>query len=138
MGAVLSFTTTLESVGPCSECGVESAMPANMLRQRRSDKQVFYCPNGHQQMFRKSDVDDLKEKLEREQVARKRAEDLRNASLQELENARLQTRMTRGKLKALKQRTKNGVCPCCHRSFVQLQRHMATKHPEFANEESGE
>jgi hypothetical protein len=23
------------------------------------------------------------------------------------------------------------VCPCCNRSFQNLRRHMATKHPEF-------
>jgi len=31
----------------------------------------------------------------------------------------------------LQKRIKNGVCPCCHRSFVQLSRHMASKHPGF-------
>lgn len=32
----------------------------------------------------------------------------------------------------LKLRSKNGCCPCCKRNFQNLQRHMRTKHPEFA------
>lgn len=30
----------------------------------------------------------------------------------------------------LRRRTAAGVCPCCNRSFVQLARHMKTKHPD--------
>jgi hypothetical protein len=31
----------------------------------------------------------------------------------------------------LRRRVANGVCPCCHRTFHQLARHMRTKHPEY-------
>ena len=31
------------------------------------------------------------------------------------------------------QRVEHGVCPCCKRSFSALARHMATKHPEYAD-----
>lgn len=27
-----------------------------------------------------------------------------------------------------------GVCPCCHRSFVGLQQHIARQHPTFVEE----
>jgi ssDNA-binding Zn-finger/Zn-ribbon topoisomerase 1 len=37
---------------------------------------------------------------------------------------------TRAKLKRTERRVANGVCPHCHRSFVQLERHMRTKHSE--------
>ena len=30
------------------------------------------------------------------------------------------------------ERTGNGVCPCCKRSFTNLRRHMNTKHPNFS------
>jgi hypothetical protein len=36
----------------------------------------------------------------------------------------------------LKQRVANGVCPCCHRSFVNLHRHMAGQHPDYTKEQS--
>jgi len=37
----------------------------------------------------------------------------------------------RSKLEQQLKRVKSGVCPCCKRSFAQLQRHMKTKHPGF-------
>lgn len=34
-------------------------------------------------------------------------------------------------LKRHKTRVGNGTCPCCQRTFKQLARHMALKHPEY-------
>lgn len=28
-------------------------------------------------------------------------------------------------------RIRNGVCPCCNRSFKDVHRHMKSQHPEF-------
>jgi hypothetical protein len=41
----------------------------------------------------------------------------------------------KGKHTQLKKRVANGVCPCCHRSFVALRRHIETKHPEFKDQD---
>lgn len=137
MGAVLAFTHHLETIA-CGECGIQFAMPSATLKERQDEAGKFWCPNGHQRVFKRSEADRLRQELEREQQARKRAEELRNASQKEAEDARLQARFARGKLKALKGRVKNGVCPCCQRSFVQLARHMATKHPDFAAEDAAQ
>lgn len=40
----------------------------------------------------------------------------------------------KGQVTKLRKRAKAGVCPCCNRTFVGLQRHMAQKHPEFSCE----
>lgn len=40
----------------------------------------------------------------------------------------------RKKKEQLETRAANGVCPCCHRTFKQLARHMKTKHPDFPGE----
>lgn len=37
----------------------------------------------------------------------------------------------RGATKRLSNRVKNGVCPCCTRSFHNLREHMKTQHPDF-------
>jgi hypothetical protein len=124
----------MESSGPCPSCGVEVVVPSNLLSALRSNKREFFCVNGHPQSFREREVDRLQRQLEIEQAARRRAEELRQAALAEAETARRGAAVASGRLRALKQRVKNGVCPCCHRSFVQLQRHIATKHPEFAAE----
>ena len=38
---------------------------------------------------------------------------------------------SKGQMTKLKNRVKNGVCPCCNRTFVNLLRHMKSKHPEY-------
>jgi hypothetical protein len=50
----------------------------------------------------------------------------------ELVAQRGQTTKARNQL----ERVGNGVCPCCTRSFTNLRRHMATKHPGFKKVET--
>lgn len=38
----------------------------------------------------------------------------------------------RGVTTRIKNRVKNGVCPCCNRHFENLERHMKGQHPEYA------
>lgn len=40
---------------------------------------------------------------------------------------------TKGVVTRTRNRIANGVCPCCDRSFTNLQRHMASKHPDYAH-----
>jgi hypothetical protein len=123
MGAVLAFTHQLETE-TCCKCGVEYAMPQSLQRARREDHQMFYCPNGHPQYFiGETDADKYKRLYEAEQravLAAKHQVRVEN-------DARLAAEQ---KLAAERRRTGNGVCPCCSRSFQNLRRHMATKHPE--------
>lgn len=135
MGALIQFTADLEDVGECSECGVRHAMPSNMLAARRRDKQVFYCPNGHRQAFVESSTVLLQRELDAAKVALGAVRLQRDAARKERDALERIKAQALGKLKALKGRVKNGVCPCCQRSFVQLARHMATKHPDFSPSE---
>lgn len=132
MGAIFQFTVQLESTGPCPTCGVEFAMPSNLVRTLRLNKKSFYCPNGHSQSFTTSRLDELEAELKRERERRERAEDLAKRRDEANKQMYKTKQQTLGKLRRLKERVKNGVCPCCNRSFVQLQRHIATKHPEYA------
>jgi hypothetical protein len=45
-------------------------MPAPMFEERRANGNAFWCPNGHNLSFKKTSVQILREKLERE-VARR-------------------------------------------------------------------
>ena len=38
----------------------------------------------------------------------------------------------RGVTTKLRKQIAAGVCPCCHRSFQNLRRHMDGQHPDFA------
>jgi len=112
----------------CANCGVLFAMPQHLTASRMTDKEIFYCPNGHTLSFKKSEVDRLKEELAREKEAAQRARD---------ESARKDRLLSaaRGQATKIKKRISNGVCPCCNRTFINLQRHMGTKHPDWKDQD---
>ena len=104
----------------CSECGISFGMPGHFIQNRREDHNIFWCPNGHTQYFpSKSEAEVLREQLKKEQS--------------KLANAQLEIMMKEKETKRLQKKIKNGVCPCCHRQFIQLTRHMKTKHPEYGD-----
>lgn len=86
----------------------------------------FYCPNGHQQHYSKSEAQKLREQLET------RDRELRKSKCETLNerNAKLAVEAEKAKVERKLARVKRGVCPCCNRSFNNLQRHMATKHAD--------
>lgn len=110
----------------CCNCGVVFAMPESLYKRARESDQVwFFCPNGHQQHFTRTEIQRLRDKLD---------EQTREATRQSERalQAEKQAEAIRIKLSNLKKRIKNGVCPCCKRSFQDVVRHIATKHPEYA------
>lgn len=110
----------------CCTCKIQFQVPMGWMSVKRSDNCTFYCPNGHSQYFPegKSELD-----LERE----------KNAALRmDIEFHKRQTQYevrshssTKGQMTKLKNRVKNGVCPCCNRHFSNVERHMQSKHPEY-------
>lgn len=111
----------------CISCGVQFGVTVEFDRSRRSDKQRFYCPNGHGQAYVESDADRLRKQLE---AARARAA----ATADQLEAERRAHAATKGQLTKTRKRVAGGVCPCCNRSFVNLGRHMAGQHPGYGKE----
>lgn len=121
----LTYTETL-TVTSCW-CGIHLAVPDNLLAHARDKKgTAIFCPLGHEFVFGTTNADKLREKekeLERERQRVKATRDLLAAE----ENSH---RATKGHLTRVKKRVQNGVCPRCNRTFVNLQRHMASKHGE--------
>ncbi len=114
----------------CCACGVTFALPEslrdNLYAKRRGA--TFYCPNGHGQSYTgKPDAEKLAE-AER-----------RNLSLrQQLDQVEADAARKGKQLASLRKRVKNGVCPRCRRHFMNVQRHISNKHPDFAASQSGE
>lgn len=102
-------------------CGVALAVPDNLhsWAQEKSTNRI-YCPLGHTFIYTES----YEVRLERERQRHQATKDLLRA--EERSHA-----ATRGQLTKTKKRVGNGVCPCCHRTFVQLSRHMKAKHPDY-------
>lgn len=107
----------------CCNCGIPFFMP-NYHRKMliNNPGTSFYCPNGHSQHYTgktesQKRIEQLEQSIKDEQEAYNRMSD---AMLDEKNKAK--------KLKAQLNRVHKGVCPCCNRTFVNLQKHMETKH----------
>lgn len=119
----------------CYKCAIPFAVPLQYKTHLKSSQEYFYCPNGHDQMYTKSTETLLREKMETQRLEHEQQlQALQNRvtwANQDRDNAKKQQSVLKGKITKITNRIKNGVCPCCNRTFHNLQQHMKTKHPEF-------
>ncbi len=116
---------TLQEV-TCKSCGITHAVPQRLLEGLQQTGGYYYCPNGHQWGWAEGEAERLRKQLKVEQYLHTQCE-TRLLSMKD------QLKATERELHRHKKRVANGVCPCCNRSFVQLQRHMKTQHPDHAS-----
>lgn len=109
-------------------CGINLAIPSNLYEyaNRRKGHGV-YCPLGHSFIF----TNTIEEQLAREKQRHEATRDLLAA--EERSHS-----ATRGNLTKARKRAAAGVCPCCQRTFQNVARHVACKHPDFRAEASPE
>lgn len=120
-------------------CGFRHGVPRELydyVKGQHNDgvKQLgIYCPLGHSWVFSgKGEADRLREENARlERVAAARQESVRVAR-DERDRAERRRAAAKGQLTKTRNRIANGVCPCCNRSFVNVERHMTTQHPDYA------
>lgn len=95
----------------------------------------FHCPNGHAQHYtaEKSEREQLRRERDRLKYDAARLEDEAREAREEADAARRSAAAMKGVATRMKNRVKHGVCPCCNRTFADLARHMATKHPDIDN-----
>src|SRR5688572_4231489 len=114
----------------CGTCGLEFSVPRAFYELKKADSTVWRCPNGHERYFPrgKSREELLREELDRTE---------RNLKFEKRQRrlAEKQAQSFKGQVTKIKNRVGKGVCPCCNRSFVNLQRHMHTQHPDFVTKE---
>ena len=121
---LLEISTSIKLVTEeCCACGIVFAMPQQVNERLRTKGGTFYCPNGHSQVYTEPDIEILKKKL--------RAYENQNAQLENQLNGALDNLATsRKEMRRLKRHVNTGLCPYCRRHFVNLERHVHTKHPE--------
>lgn len=120
----------------CAKCGMIFGVTPKTEGRFRNSHESFYCPMGHTQWFPgKSEAEKLRDELTRQkQAAEQREANLKNTAdfLRTDRDAALNRERAQKAAKTrLKNRIANGVCPCCTRSFQNLQRHIANQHPDF-------
>lgn len=129
-------------VETCCNCHMQFAMPAELKQRlldgrKNGESKPFYCPAGHIQIYiGESEADQLRRERDRLKQDTTYLEGQRKRADEEAEHQRHRANGYKGALAKTKKRVAAGVCPCCTRSFANLQRHMATKHPEFDKEET--
>lgn len=110
----------------CGKCGCNFGLTAKFIETLRDNHETFYCPNGHPRHFPgKSEKEKLRDELTRKQAALDQAH-------AESESQKRTAAAAKGEVTKIRNRIGKGVCPCCNRTFGNLARHMATKHPESA------
>lgn len=120
-----TYTNTL-TVIECAACHMDFAVQNEFQRDRRSDHTRFYCPAGHVNYYpQKSDVDKARARAEH-------AEARATALKDQLDATERSRRALKGQVTKVRNRVSKGVCPCCNRHFENVERHMTTKHPEYA------
>lgn len=134
-------TETLTFVGELTTvtcwCGMKHAVPAELNRTRLREAEEgrdhwVYCPLGHK--YGGPGGETKAQKLER-QLTAEREERARVAA--ERDQAQASARAQKGVATKARKRAAAALCPCCNRSFVQLRRHMASKHPDYEPDKEG-
>jgi len=124
---VISMETVL-----CTRCGLLYALPEALIdaaRKKGNGEITWRCPNNscsaeNWGYHGKSEVEKAKEeaKWQRDRAARLSVD---------LDQTKASLRSQKGATTKAKKRHAAALCPCCNRSFVQLQRHMASQHPNY-------
>ena len=133
MGTFTETITHTFNVVSCYTCSAYFAITSSLYRRvvTKAEGSV-YCPScGNQTYWGESDEKKKIKQLETE---------LRHKQVQ-IDREKQQTRIakdqrdkSRKSHSKMRERVKNGVCPCCSRSFENLLRHMKTKHPEYGKD----
>ena len=119
----------------CSECGIVYYFTEAWCKRATEARRGWKCPNGHGQVF-SEEPEATKLRRERDRLAQRIAEkddEISNLN-KTVKGLKKAVTTTKGQVTRLNTRARNGVCPCCTRSFTNLRNHMATKHPGFQAE----
>jgi hypothetical protein len=131
----VAFETVLEAE-TCYKCGLVFAMPHALVLQLKRSHAVFYCPAGHGQCYAtESSEEKLDKEVKKYRELLRREREYAASVVSERNAAQRSLSATKGVLTRTKKRIANGVCPCCHRTFAELQKHMASQHPEYETKE---
>jgi predicted RNA-binding Zn-ribbon protein involved in translation (DUF1610 family) len=131
MTAFTRFITETFHVVSCYTCGVSFGIVEEMYNRAVKNKEgSVYCPAcGNQTCWRgETEAQRLQKELDCEKA--RRADDKRYLESR-IESANNHLRAEKAAKTRIKNRVANGVCPCCNRTFVNLQNHMKSQHPAF-------
>lgn len=116
----------------CPVCGIVYGVPKSMMDRKLRDGGSWYCPNGDNIIFTKTEADKQRERAEQAEKDRDYWQREERRERERAERIKREKAAVKGQLTKTKKRVGKGVCPCCNRHFVNVQKHMESQHPEFA------
>jgi len=125
-------TVTLTQIN-CGECGGTYALNERYRAQQYEKGGSWHCPYCQVAWGYANNNENSKLKKELEIAKRNQQFYQNNAAAEREARERTERRLaaTKGAKTKLRNRIKHGVCPCCTRTFLNLQRHIAHQHPDF-------
>ncbi len=118
----------------CHKCQTQYFLPQALYVSARANSEIWFCcPFGHRAHYPDGPTAEDKLRQERDRLKQENAylEESRSDIRKQRDHSDRQARAYKGQVTKLKNRAKNGVCPCCTRHFGNLERHMKSKHPDF-------
>lgn len=110
----------------CITCGVFYALPETMWNHHVQAGGFHTCLNGHEQGWDKEGSENGRLRRDKARLQQRIAQ--RDDEIRDLERS---VSAQKGNVTKLKRRAGSGTCPCCQRSFMNVNAHLAKKHPEF-------
>lgn len=123
----------------CWNCSGHYAVTERAYSRFSDSGKNWFCPYcGESTVVVESELTRLKKKVRQLEDDYKWADYRRANAEEDAKRERASNAAYKGQLTKTRKRIAHGVCPCCTRTFVNLQRHMATKHPDYHVEEGQE
>lgn len=118
-------------VHTCLTCGIPYTIPVNVAETQRKQGGYHCCHMGHKQGWPEEGSEDARIRRERDRLVQQLAQrdDAIRAETERADRAERSARSYKASATKIRKRIGHGVCPCCNRTFENLARHMATKHP---------
>lgn len=134
----VNATETLETM-QCGTCGLWYAAPDWWWKEQQKNGGDIHCPRGCRRTYgplKKRREDKLQERLDAAGVQLAESRSRERTARASAASADRRTSAQKGVVTKIRKRIAGGACPCCNRSFVDLGRHMKSKHPDYAEAES--
>ena len=112
-------------------CGHMVWLDEDHVREIKKTKESFYCPRCGNTNYFPAKTEEQKLRAELEHQTK-----LTQWAKMEAKHSENRRRAEKAAKTRIKNRIAKGVCPCCNRAFENVQRHMATKHPDYTEQES--
>lgn len=115
----------------CPECAMIFKVPKNFYELRRRDGETFFCPVGHRQHFGENEITLLKKQLAQALSSKAFHQDRSDHYRVNMIKEQNRSRGLKSALTLTKKRIAKGKCPCCTKTFSDLENHLKEKHAEY-------